>query len=342
MHTEKPHDPARPGPACLEFDQRLVLYAAGELDEAGSAAVEAHLRQCPACAASLEAERSLLELVASVSAAAPATGMLANSRAELADALDDADERRPFVHWIGSLVPSSWLSLHPAWGAVLLLVLGFSLGTFAPHWLRPAVAPSSSPALPTNNAAVFDPQEMRSADISGINWTPGSDSAAPQVQVQLTSQQPMVIQGTVDNDNVKQVLCYVLRNNTRFSPDVRLDSVELLRQRSNDADVRQALCQAVHTDHNPAVRLKALEALQGAEPLDLVRQTLVDALLDDSNTGVRIEAINTLRGLARQGKVLSDPRVVEVLRERTRKDPNAYIRIESAAAIRDLGPPHKY
>jgi HEAT repeat protein len=98
----------------------------------------------------------------------------------------------------------------------------------------------------------------------------------------------------------------------------------------------------VHTDGNAAVRLKALEALNGAEPQDLVRQTLLDALVDDRNPGVRIEAINALRGLAAAGKVESDDHMLAVLRERMRKDPSTYIRLQSAAAIRDLGPRQKF
>jgi HEAT repeat protein len=146
----------------------------------------------------------------------------------------------------------------------------------------------------------------------------------------------------VNNDDVKRVLLYVLHNNQRFDPDVRLDAVDLLRARNNDADVRGALCHAVHTDGNAAVRLKALEALNGAEPQDLVRQTLLDALVDDRNPGVRIEAINALRGLAAAGKVESDDHMLAVLRERMRKDPSTYIRLQSAAAIRDLGPRQKF
>jgi HEAT repeat protein len=118
--------------------------------------------------------------------------------------------------------------------------------------------------------------------------------------------------------------------------------VDLLRARNNDSDVRSALCHAVHTDSNAAVRLKALEALNGAEPQDLIRQTLLDALVDDKNPGVRVEAINALRGMAAKGQVVPDDHMLAVLHERMRKDPSTYIRIQSAAAIRDLGPREKF
>jgi HEAT repeat protein len=146
----------------------------------------------------------------------------------------------------------------------------------------------------------------------------------------------------VNNDDVKQVLMYIMQNNQRFGPDVRLNAVDLLRARNNDPDVRSALCHAVHTDQNAAVRMKALEALNGAEPQQLVQQTFLDALVGDQNPGVRVEAINGLREMAAKGQVESDDHVLAVLRDRMQKDPSTYIRLQSAAAIRDLGPRQKF
>jgi hypothetical protein len=90
------------------------------------------------------------------------------------------------------------------------------------------------------------------------------------------------------------------------------------------------------------VRLKALDALNGAEPQELVRNTLLDALTADQNPGVRIEAINALRSMAEKGQVTSDQHMISVLRQCMQKDPNTYIRLQSAAAIRDLGPRTKF
>jgi HEAT repeat protein len=142
---------------------------------------------------------------------------------------------------------------------------------------------------------------------------------------------------------VKYALINVLGNNQRFDPDMRLDAVDLLRERNDDPDVRAALCQAVHTDHNAAVRLKALEAVSNsAGPQELVRQTLLDALVSDHNPGVRVEAMNTLRDMAAKGEIDSDPAVLAVLRDRIEKDPSVYIRLQSAAALRDLAPARKF
>ena len=53
-------------------------------------------------------------------------------------------------------------------------------------------------------------------------------------------------------------------------------------------------------------------------------------------------AQNTLREMQAKGQVTSDPRLLEVLHERARKDSSTYIRLQSAALIQDLGPREKF
>jgi hypothetical protein len=337
---------------CREFELMMVLAAAGEeLDAAEQAELADHLAHCGACKAELEREKDLIAAMASHRAEPDAT-LLASCRAGLVDALDRREEHGWLRRKIGSLIPANWLAPSPAWSAALLVLIGFSVGVLGPRYFRPPVPPANTAQ---NDASVTDAGsdqsrttsklgsfDLHTADVAGISVMPTGTSEPPQVQLQLRAQQPVTLQGTIYDDDVKRVLLHVLSHNDRYDPDVRLDAVDLLRARNNDPDVRNALCHAVHTDSNTAVRLKALEALNGAEPQDLVRQTLLDALVDDHNPGVRIEAINVLRQLAAEGKVESDDHMRAVLRERMQKDPNTYIRLQSAAAIRDLGPREKF
>lgn len=342
--------------ACSEFEADLMLLAAGEeLDVAEQAEIADHLAHCAGCTAALARERDLLAALAE-HRTEPDVALLAGCRAALVDALDREEERGWLRRTVGSLLPTNWLAPNPAWTGALLLLFGFSVGILAPRLLRQPVAPPNLSAAnsgtvtstatdsgPTSSApSPLGNFDLHTADVAGINVLPSGSSDPPHVELQLKARQPLTVQGTVNNDDVKRVLLYVLRNNDRFDPDVRLDAVDLLRARNNDSDVRSALCHAVHTDSNPAVRLKALEALNGAGSQDIIRQTLLDALVDDRNPGVRIEAINTLRDLAAQGKVESDDHMLAILRERVKKDPSTYIRLQSAAAIRDLGPREKF
>jgi hypothetical protein len=336
-----------PSQPCVEFESTLVLFAAGELSPVEQANVTGHLARCARCTQSLEREIEMLAIFAQ-HRTEPDAALLANCRAGLQDALDHEEERGSLRRLLGAVLPSGWLAPRPAWSAAILLLIGFSVGMLGPRLLRQPqvsagqVAPPSSSVGDNPTESSSPSIDLHSAQVAGINVLPAGGNEPPQIELQLKTQLPFKVQGTVNNEDVKSVLINVLRNNDRFDPDVRLDAVDLLRARNNDPDVRSALCYAVHTDHNAAVRLKALEALNGAEPQDIIRQTLLDALVDDKNPGVRVEAINALRGMAASGQVTADDHMLAVLHERMKKDPNTYIRIQSAAAIRDLGPREKF
>jgi HEAT repeat protein len=104
--------------------------------------------------------------------------------------------------------------------------------------------------------------------------------------------------------------------------------------------------------------MKALESLHDAVADEAVRETLIDALEHDANPGVRVEAVNLLVHSLEQGAadasesagrpVLApdaverplDPsmeHVVRTLQELQRSDPNRYVRLRSAAALRQMG-----
>jgi len=347
---------------CAGWQPLLMLAAAGEeLEAAEHDRLSAHLGQCPSCSQSLEREKELLALLAE-NRTEPDAALLASCRAGLTDALDRQEEGGWLRRTLRRVFPVDWLAPRPAWSAAMLLLIGFSIGVLAPRLARrseapkipdtsaaaltatndTASAPDSSEANPVPNIAP-SPLDLRTADVAGINVLPSDSSDdSPRVELQLRAQQPVTLSGTVEDDNVKDALLGVLRNGERFCPDVRMDAVDLLRARNNDPDVRAALCHTVRNDRNAAVRMKALEALDGSEPQDIVQQTLLDALVDDDNPGVRVEAIDELRQLAADGRVSSSDHMLSVLHDRMRKDPNTYIRLQSAQVIRELGPREKF
>ena len=161
----------------------------------------------------------------------------------------------------------------------------------------------------------------------------------------MTAERPLVVQGSPSDHDVRLALVRALRAGDNFDPDVRLDSVELLRPLLEDVDVRQALCQAARTDQNASVRLKAVDALRGFEHDDLVRQTLLDALQHDKNPGVRVEAVSALRSFLEtqpDQTPLRDDRISRVLAERQAKDPNEFVRMQSAAAMQQIAARKEY
>ena len=343
--------------ACKQWESLITLLAAGEnLPEELHTQWLAHSAECPGCTVTLAQEREMLALLGEYRKE-PEAALLASCRAGLDDAIDRQEEYGWLRRSVAFLFPASWLTSGPAWSAAVLVLIGFSSGLL----LGPRVVHHSAAATP-QVAAVVPPAttqppdavpvsqppaslsslDLHSAEVAGISVLPSGGNATPEVQLHLRAQQPLILQGTVDDDNVKAELLNILGGGDRFCPDVRLDAVDLLRTRNNDPQVRSALCHAVHHDKNAAVRLKALEALNGAEPQDIIQQTLLDALVDDQNPGVRVEAINELRDMASRGEVTSNARMISVLQDRMARDSNAYIRLQSAAAMRDLGPQGNY
>src|SRR5271169_3686084 len=173
-------------PACEEFEPRLMLFAAGELDASEVADVNEHLQHCSAC--NLAQEQEMLALLASRHTE-PDAALLASCRAGLEDSLDQQEERGWLRLTVGALLPSSWISPQPAWSAALLVLIGVSVGMLGPRMLRNSVgkpdtnslSASSNPGAVVSGVVSADPAsasspsaglsslDMRTASVAGIN-----------------------------------------------------------------------------------------------------------------------------------------------------------------------------
>ena len=177
----------------------------------------------------------------------------------------------------------------------------------------------------------------------------------------------MVLSGNADDKEMRRVLTYVVENGERFDAGVRLDCLDALKAQARDLKVRRALLMAARKDQNPAVRMKALEALRDSAADDAVRGALLDALTHDTNPGVRVEVVNMLvhslaremqdgsisnwklpeirmgvaQGKSGEGTLVADEsaeRVIRTLEKLQKRDPSRYVRLRSAAALRQIGP----
>jgi hypothetical protein len=326
MSNQAPHNAP---PACPEFERLLLLFAWDDLDVAQRADVEEHVAHCAACSAALAQERRLLEMLAHSPSADPSELFLASCRRTLAESIDRSAAE---IGWRGRLRrvlagvrPAAWVSLHPAWSAAVLLLAGFAVGRVVSQILTPA---------PTPTAQVHSSSEMEDWEVTGIHQL-----ADNRLEVDMNTQRPEVVRGTPADARVRRALVSALSAGRGEDADIRMDSVELLRPLRSDNDVRKALCQAARHDANTSVRLKAIEALRGMEQDELVRDTLLDALLHDGNPGVRVEAVTALRAFLdanADDRPFTDERVTQALHDRREKDPNEFVRLQSAAAIRQI------
>src|SRR5438046_5157879 len=350
---------------CKDIAPLLVFYTCDEVSDRERKEIEAHVANCRACAAQLAEENDLQE--AMVARRQPADKLdasgilLSQCRSELAEALDDLSappiqERwRPFG-WL-----RRWMALRPAWSGVLLVLFGIVVGTQVVPWLQNTRnGDANNQAMNVTAKPPLTPDQLSKITFSGLNFSPSSEAGAPNVQVHLNAEQPMVLSGNVEDSEIRGVLTYVVENGERFDAGVRLDCLEALKAAARDQQVRRALIAAARKDQNPAVRMKALESLRGAASDDDVRQTLLDALEKDTNPGHRVEGVNVLGGYLRHGDTEAmapeppapttpaiagrpddDPsleRVVRALEQLQHRDPSRYVRLRSAAALRQIGP----
>ena len=306
-----------------------------------------------------------------------ADALLAQCRSQLAETLDDLSVTPVREHWQPFGWVRRWMALRPAWSGAVLIFLGVLVGAQVIPWLQNSL-PGNSNGRAVNVLASqkLTDEQLSKMAVAGISLAPWPDAAPGTVQLQLRAEQPMVISGNVDDSNMRRVLTYVVENGERFDAGVRLDCLDALKAQARDAQVRKALLLAARKDQNPAVRMKALEALKGAASDDTVREALLDALEHDANPGVRVEVVNmlvhSLEHESQGSNVVSYPKlagapeslddqsddmqispssessamisdasvekVIHTLEELQKRDPSRYVRLRSAAALRQIGP----
>ena len=351
---------------CTDIAPLLVFYVCEEVSDKERERIERHLADCKACSAQLAEERELQEALLSVSQSADqldSSGiLLSQCRSELAEALDDFSAPPVQEHWRPFGWLRRWMALRPAWSCALLVLLGILVGTQVFPWLQKSDNNTNGQAMNVTAKLPLTPEQLAKMTFSGINFSPSSGSGSPNVQLQLNAEQPIVLTGNVEDGDIRGVLAYVVENGERFDAGVRLDCLDALKAVARDQQVRRALIAAARKDQNPAVRMKALESLRGAASDDAVRQALLEALQQDTNPGVRVEAVNVLVAslqheesdspeMAPEAPVVapspkpgapdgdeSIERVIRVLQQLQRQDPSRYVRLRSAAALRQIGP----
>lgn len=354
---------------CACIAPLLVFYACDEVNEQERAAIETHLAVCPTCQAQLRDEQDFHAIFACVPRPGDqidSTGiLLSQCRSELAESLDDLQSPPVKEKTSAFSFLRHWMALHPAWSAATLVLLGLVAGSESTKWFT-----GRNNLMAVDQAVNIRPTPRITEDqlakmaVAGINITPSQDSGSNNVRVMLSAEQPVELTGNLDDSDVRNVLTYVVQNGERFDSGVRLDCLDALRARAENSQVRSALLCAARRDQNPAVRLKALEALRESASDQAVRETLLQALRHDANPGVRVEAVNLLvrsieaeqhdlahmpavlpeltsGNLLQAGETSSVPdgsleSVIRALGELQHSDPSRYVRLRSAAALREI------
>lgn len=308
---------------CEWVRENIVLHVYGELADDARHELEQHVARCADCALELKAEQQFHELLAQDRAADPTPNLLASSRMRLQEALETAKQGSFFsrlafdpMHWLRQM------QFSPALASVIL-ILGFAVGMGTMYKFYPPVARVDHVQQGPNTNV--PPTEASIAGIDSVTPVPGTD----QVEIKYNTVTTQQYQGSLNDQQVQQLLLYAARNN--YNSGVRVDSVGLLAQRSSEQQVREALMYALQNDTNPGVRLKSLDALGNYVKEDTnVRDAVLRALLNDDNSGVRIEALRLIEPVKADGSVRG------VLMALAAKDSSQYIKSQARTMLAQL------
>jgi hypothetical protein len=310
---------------CEWVRENIVLHVYGELADDARHELEQHVSRCADCALELKSEQNFHELLSQDRAAEPSPNLLASSRMRLQEALETAPQGSFFSRF--AFDPTTWLRqvrFSPALASVIL-ILGFAGGVGATYKLYSHSGAATITPIATNTSTPGAPLEASVSGIDSVTPIPGTD----QVTIKYNTLSTQEAQGSLNDQKIQQLLLYAARNN--YNSGVRVDSVDLLAQKSGESQVRDALIYALQNDTNPGVRLKSLDALGTYVKTDTnVRDAILRALVNDSNSGVRIEALRLIESVKADGSVRG------VLMALAAKDQSTYIKSQARTMLAQL------
>jgi hypothetical protein len=305
---------------CEWVRENIVLHVYGELADDARHELEQHITRCADCALELKAEQNFHALLSQDRADDPTPNLLTSSRMRLQEALETAQQGSVWNRL--AFDPANWLRqvrFSPALASVIL-ILGFAggIGTtyriYGTHVIPIVDRPAPQP-----------PAEASIAGIDSITPVPGTD----QVSIKYNSVSAQEVHGSLNDQPIQQLLLFAARNN--YNSGVRVDSVDLLAQKSGEMQVREALIYTLQNDTNPGVRLKSLDALGNYVKSDTnVRDAVLRALVNDGNSGIRIEALRLIEPVKADGSVRG------VLMALASKDTSTYIKSQARTMLAQL------
>ena len=297
--------------SCDEIRPLLVLYPYGELSFDEEESVDLHLKSCAACQAE-RAALATLHATADDAAVEPSLELLSACRQDLrkqVSVIAGAAPSQPFWRrWFG---PAAGISA--GWGWVAKPAMAMAL--FAAGFAGARFVPATESAAPSH------------ASVRNVRFIEPSSDGRVRIVYDEVSQKELA--GRVDDRGIREMLLAATRDPD--DPALRVDSVEYLKTRSAQEDVRKAFVRALESDPNEGVRLKALEALKPYASQKEVRAALTKVLLADQSATVRTQTIDLLVTTRRNESELAG-----VLQDLMRREQNSYIRQRGQTALRAM------
>jgi hypothetical protein len=287
---------------CEKVREQLSLLLYGELSFDEEGAVDTHLESCAECRAALEREQELHAAFDRAEIEPPAS-VLWESRQNLQRQI--AAEHVPAyrVSWWDQFLDARWLK---SAGALALLSIGFFGARMFPNL-----------GLGFTGASLIDPGAQRVRSVE-----PGPNGG---IQIVLDETRQRIVSGGLDDQNIRVLLLSAAKDPS--DPGLRYETVGILNDRAQAAEVRDTLIYALEHDENAGVRLKAMDGLKPFVRQAEVRKALAGVLLSDGNPGMRTQAIDLLtQGVGEAPSNGLDRDIIGTLQELMNHENNAYVR----------------
>ncbi len=304
---------------CEEARKNLPLFLYGELSFDEEELVEVHIDECAACREALAREKALFAALDAVELV-PSPEALAESRAELRSRLALAGAR--IANRAAELLGQDSRRIYDSLSFCARARAGGGRGGDAGAGIFDGARDAQFiPRQLGNSAGMAEPATSRVRYVEPVS--PG------RVQIVLDETRQRVLSGSVDDEAIQRLLLTAAKDPS--DAGLRVESVDLLKNNSQSAEVRKALMYSLQHDPNAGVRLKALDGLkQFAEDPD-TRQALTQVLLKDNNPGVRTQVIDLLVHASRHTDAM-----VGVLQELMEKEDNGYIRMRCQKVLQEM------
>jgi Putative zinc-finger/HEAT repeats len=297
--------------SCEKVRTQLSMLLYGELSFDEEETVDAHLEGCAECRAALERERELHAAFDQAEIEPPAS-VLWDARQNLQQriAAEHAPPHR--VGWWDQFVDA--LMFRPAGGTGWLKMAG-ALALLTVGFLGARLAPDLG--LGATELSLADPGAQR---VRSVEPSPEGG-----IQIVLDETRQRVVSGDLDDQNIRVLLLSAAKDPS--DPGLRYETVGILNDRAQTAEVRDTLIYALEHDENAGVRLKAMDGLRPFVKHPEVRKALAGVLLSDGNPGMRTQAIDLLtQGVGESSSNSLDRGIIGTLQELMNSENNAYVR----------------
>jgi HEAT repeats/Putative zinc-finger len=301
---------------CDSVSKLIPLYFYGELTPDEEDHLEQHLDACAVCTRELDHQRALAAALDTRQAAFPPS-LLENCRPDLMAAVQGGAPRAlptrqkgPWTLFLEAIAATfaNFGRLRQPVGALALITLGFFAARF------------TGSTSPTSVAGVT-PSDDVFATVRSVRSGPSG-----QVQIAFDETRRRTLAGRPEDEAIQKLLLAAAHEDNAA---VRVESMDLLKERTGSSEVRDALLNAVAHDPNDGVRLKALEGLKPLASDAQVRKTLSQVLVADTNPAVRMQVVDLL-------VAHHDDSLVGVLQGVVKREDNNYVRQKLEKALKDM------